>query len=99
MIGEGVGKFWRELFILKIQSSVYIGGAYNILFAQNKFTNSYRTILIILIFLYRRVFVEQFGDRDGRVTSPHGLRQLHDIAVRHMGSLEAGHAVDAVRMV
>jgi len=47
----------------------------------------------------RRVLVEQFGDRYGRVASPHRLCQLHDIALRHMGGLETGYAVDAVRMV
>lgn len=56
-------------------------------------------ILLIFRGRIRRVFVEQFGHRNGRITPPHGLRQLHDIAVRHMGGLEAGHAVDAVRMV
>lgn len=53
----------------------------------------------IMILLHRRIFVEQSGDCNRRLASPHGLRQFHDITVRAVGGLETGHAVHAVRLV
>lgn len=43
--------------------------------------------------------VEQFGDRNGRLSSPHRFCELHDIAVRLVGGFEAGHPLHAVRVV
>lgn len=53
----------------------------------------------IMIFLHRRIFVEQSGDSNRRLASPHRLRQFHDITVRAVGGLETGHSVHAVRLV
>lgn len=50
-------------------------------------------------FCYRRIFIQQFGDRDRRLAFTYRFRQLYDIPVRLVGGLQTCYPVHAVRMV